>query len=327
MKRKDKWIHHAATTVLTICCIAIASAQEPSPIESESKAAWQAAAQAIQRGPQKIALREQAKLNLPEGYGFIPAREGARLMQSMGNQTDARFIGLVIPTSNLQWMMTIDFEPAGYIKDDDAKTWKSDEMLDNIKTGTEEGNKHRESMGLAPMEVTRWIEAPKYDGVVHHLVWSVELRHKNQNDSDPTINYNTYVLGREGYISMDLITSTSMIEDHKHVAATLLAATEFNNGKRYADVNFSTDKIAAYGLAALVGGLAIKKLGLLAIIGAFLLKFAKVIAIGAAAMGSGWFKRFRRNKTTAQTETPATPLPQLAAPTQDKPVADEQSQA
>jgi uncharacterized membrane-anchored protein len=179
-------------------------------------------------------------------------------------------------------------------------------------------------MGIPPMEVTRWIESPKYDATVHHLVWSIEARLKNGQDTDPTINYNTYVLGREGYISMDLVTLTSTIETDKNTAAALLAATTFNNGKRYTDVNFSTDKIAAYGLAALVGGLAIKKLGLLAIIGAFLLKFAKVIAIGVAAFGGGLFKRFRRKKDDAPTE--ATTAPQLPAPTEDKPAADEKPQ-
>ena len=52
-----------------------------------------------------------------------------------------------------------------------------------------------------------------------------------------------------------------------------MAAVKFNDGKRYTDFDSSTDKVAAYGLAALVAGVAAKKLGLLAIAGAF---FAQV---------------------------------------------------
>ena len=68
---------------------------------------------------------------------------------------------------------------------------------------------------------------------------------------------------------------------------------DFKSGKRYGDFNSSTDKVAAYGLAALVAGVAAKKLGLLALFAATILKFAKVIAIAVAAFGAGivrWFK-------------------------------------
>ena len=78
------------------------------------------------------------------------------------------------------------------------------------------------------------------------------------------------------------------------MAHELLADLDYNSGKRYEDFNSSTDHIAEYGLAALVGGIAAKKLGLIALIGAFVVKFAKVIFIGALALGAGLLKLFRR---------------------------------
>jgi len=59
---------------------------------------------------------------------------------------------------------------------------------------------------------------------------------------------------------------------------------DFNSGKRYGDFNSSTDKVAAYGLAALVAGVAAKKLGLLALLAAMAVKFAKIIAVSVAAL-------------------------------------------
>jgi uncharacterized membrane-anchored protein len=115
-------------------------------------------------------------------------------------------------------------------------------------------------------------------------------------DQDPTINYNTYVLGRQGYISLNLITSASTIEAEKAVAHQLLSAVSFNGGKRYEDFDASTDKVAAYGLAALVGGVAAKKLGLLAMIGVFLAKFGKLLVVGGIALGAGAMKVLKRNK-------------------------------
>jgi uncharacterized membrane-anchored protein len=288
----------------------------------EAKAAWQAVSAAMQRGPQEIALGDQAILKLPEGYAFAPRKEAVRVMAAMGNQTDDRLIGLILPLSEANWIMTVNFNPEGYIKDDDAKDWKADELLDNLKEGTEEGNKNRAQMGIPAIQVTRWVESPKYDANVHHLVWSAEVRLKQGDDPDPSINYNTYVLGRDGYISMNLITSSSTIDTDKQAGNTLLAGVTFKDGKRYGDFNSSTDKIAAYGLAALVGGLAIKKLGLLAMLGVFLLKF-KAILIGAFVFVGGWIKRFLGKKTEPTAPALAPPAPTLEkSPASDRPPSD-----
>jgi uncharacterized membrane-anchored protein len=80
------------------------------------------------------------------------------------------------------------------------------------------------------------------------------------------------------------------------VAHTLLAALAYDPGKAYEDFNASTDHIATYGIAALVGGIAAKKLGLFALIGVFVVKFAKVIMIGVAALFAGMWKIFGRRR-------------------------------
>ena len=85
---------------------------------------------------------------------------------------------------------------------------------------------------------------------------------------------------------MNLVTGMATIEAEKPIARQLLAALEYNDGKRYAQFDSATDHIAEFGLAALIGGVAAKKLGLFALIAAFLAKFAKVIAIAViAALG------------------------------------------
>jgi len=78
----------------------------------------------------------------------------------------------------------------------DAKNWDAKELLQNLRDGVEEGNKRRESMGIAPIVVSRWVEPPAYESAAHRLVWSAEVKLKNSDDPDPAINYNTYVLGR-----------------------------------------------------------------------------------------------------------------------------------
>ena len=105
------------------------------------------------------------------------------------------------------------------------------------------------------------------------------------------------LLGREGYLSLNLVTARGTVEGAKPLANQLLSAVHFNDGKGYGDFNASTDKVAEYGLAALIGGIAAKKLGLLALIGVTLLKFWKLGVIGIAAVGMGAKKLLARKKS------------------------------
>lgn len=267
-----------------------AAPEKPDPAD----ATWSAAQAVMLHGPEEVKLTDQAKLSLPEGFAFVPKKEGAEVMKLMGNTTDQTFLGLIFPDTNAEWFATVEYEPSGYIEDGDAKDWDADELLDSLKEGTKQANDERRKMGITPIEVTKWVEVPSYDSPQHRLVWSAEAREIGGKDPDPTINYNTYVLGREGYVSLNLITSSSQIAKDKLAVRQLLAGIQFNDGKRYADFNKSTDKVAGYGLAALVGGLALKKVGLLGGLALLFAKFFKLILIGLAAFGGIIVKFFRR---------------------------------
>jgi uncharacterized membrane-anchored protein len=265
--------------------------------QKEYAAAASAARKALKAGPTTVFLSDQARLKLPKGYGFIPGKQAARLLVAMGNVIHRPPLGMIIPMDGGQWFVVARYRDAGYIKDDDAKHWDAAKLLESIRQGTEEANKERRKRGIPDLVVNGWVESPKYDSASHQLVWSVSAHDKGDNSADAQgINYNTYALGREGYISMNLITDLKAIDADKPAAHALLAGLHFNTGKRYGDFNPSTDKVAAYGLAALVAGVAAKKLGLLAIVGAFVAKFAKVLLIAAAAAAGGLGKWFGGRK-------------------------------
>jgi uncharacterized membrane-anchored protein len=105
------------------------------------------------------------------------------------------------------------------------------------------------------------------------------------------------------------VTGLAELPRHKGAAQTLLAALDYKEGKRYADFDAKTDHVAEYGLAALVVGVAAKKLGFIALALAFFAKFAKVILIGLAVFGAGFLKFFKRKKAVAG----AAPVPDAAA--------------
>jgi len=272
-----------------------AQASTASSLEAEQDAAFKAAKAVQKVGPVDITLRDQAHLHLPTGYVWVPTPAAAQLMRSMGNRTDDTFIGAIFPADDADWMAVVKFVKEGYIKDDDAKDWNADDLLKSLKEGTEAANEERAKRGIPSIEVTGWAQKPQYDASSHRLVWSALSKRKGATDGNQGVNYNTYALGREGYLSLNLITNAKDLDKYKPDASKLLGAIQYDDGKKYADFNSSTDKVAAYGLAALVAGAAVKKLGLFAIIAAFLAKFAKLAVVAGGAALWGIAKLFKRN--------------------------------
>ncbi len=88
---------------------------------------------------------------------------------------------------------------------------------------------------------------------------------------------------------------------------SVIAFTEFTEGNRYSDFNPKMDEVAAYGIAALIGGKVAAKVGLLAKLGALLLAFKKVIIVAMAVGGVFIAKLFRRRKIVADPTTAPEP--------------------
>lgn len=295
----------AVAVMLGTCAGAIAAPTAVDP-KAEMAAAREAAKAAAKEGPVAIPLAGQATLKLPEGYTFIPQPQADGLLKAMGNGTDPTRLGLIVPPGGDSFVVP-RYIAAGYIKDDEASDWKADELLQSVKEGTEESNKERSERGLPEMEITGWAQKPTYERASHRLVWAIESKDKGTTGAAPGergVNYNTYVLGREGYLSMNLVSGYEDLAANKPYAAALLANTTFDAGKTYADFKPGTDRVAEFGIAALVTGVVAKKLGLFAVIAAFAIKFAKVLAIAAFGLVAGLRKFFKRDKPTVPPAPP-----------------------
>ncbi len=266
--------------------------------DEEKTAAWDAAWKVAVNGPADVNLGEQATLHVPADMTYVPVKEATALMATWGNEVGTGFYGLVLPTSNdANWAMTIDHTAEGYVKDDDAKNWNADDLLQSLKDGTEEGNKRRIEQGITALDVVGWIQPPKYEAAAHQLVWSMKMTRRGAAADEPAVvNFNTYALGRDGYFELDLLTDEQTVESDKLAALKVISAVDYKAGKKYADFVAGTDHAAEYGLAALVAGVAAKKLGILALGGLFFAKFFKLILIGLAIAGGGISRLFGRKK-------------------------------
>jgi uncharacterized membrane-anchored protein len=213
-----------------------------------------------------------------------------------------------LPAKASNWFVFIEYNPSGYIKDDDAKNWNADSLLNDIRSNTEESNKRRKAEGVAELEIIGWVEEPHYDAATHRLIWSISARDKGAKDASANvINYRTLVLGRQGYTAMVMVTDLSTIEAQKPIARLLLSKLSFNSGKRYTDFNASTDRVAEYGLAALIGGVVAHKLGFFALMAAFAAKFFKVIGLAVLAGIAAVRKFFTRSKPVGPAAAPQLP--------------------
>jgi uncharacterized membrane-anchored protein len=278
------------------------SAQQPTAeMQAELGAAWEAAGKTGVRGPGEIKLLDQAVLKLTADQVFIPAAEANRLMKALGNVESPVRHGLIVSTKeDARWLVDLNWIKEGYVRDEEAKDWQADALLASLKEGTEAANEDRVARGFPAMEITGWVEEPIYDPATHRLIWSLASHDRGAVANAPqTINYNTYALGREGYFSLDLITGADQIAADKQVARDLIAALNYVPGKRYQDFDSSTDTVAAYGIGALVGAVAAKKLGLLAIIGLFLAKAWKLVLIGFFAVAAIVRRFFKRGESEA----------------------------
>ena len=281
--------------------LSIQAADTP-PAKPAEDPAWTEAKAAAKAGPTDITIAGQATLHLPAGRVFIPQPQAGKLLRAMGNPGEhSELSGVIFPAGEEQWFATLRYIASGYVKDGDAKEWKADDLLASYKEGTESANDERKKMGVAPLEITGWAEVPAYEATTHRLVWAMSSKEKGAPaDAQQGVNYNTYALGREGYLSLNFVTALKDLPAEKPDAKALLGALEFDSGKRYEDFNESTDHVAEYGLAALVLGVGAKKLGLLAVAFAFLAKFAKVIFIAVIAFGAVFRKFFKRGKPSAE---------------------------
>ena len=95
----------------------------------ESVDPWQAAMDAAVQGPAAITLADQAELSLDSGELFIPAAEAEALMVAVGNGEDPTLLGLVMAADDAPWWVTVNYEPEGYISDEDAADIYQDSMV------------------------------------------------------------------------------------------------------------------------------------------------------------------------------------------------------
>jgi uncharacterized membrane-anchored protein len=174
----------------------------------------------------------------------------------------------------------LEWRDEGYVSDADWGDVNADELLEDYRRGTEDGNRDRRDNGLDPMHVVGWLEKPHYDKATNTVTYAIELKDKDGSWA----NAFALRLGRAGYTEFTWVGSIGLLQSAGGRPALLneaLAAHSFEEGARYADFK-AGDAVAAYAIAGMVRVAIGSRFGKSGFGGMLKYSVALVLAAGAA---------------------------------------------
>jgi uncharacterized membrane-anchored protein len=247
-------------------------------------------------GPATGNLRGVAEAAVPATCRFTEADGAKKFMELTENPTSGEEVGALLcetqtpgnPADAKRWFVIFEFDESGYVKDDEKSSLDADKILATLRAGQKEGNRERRRRGWDELQLDGWARAPYYDERTHNLTWAVRV----VDPTDTTINHSVRLLGRGGVLKVDLVSDPSTFENALPAFDSIIDGTSFVAGQRYAEWR-EGDKVAAYGLTALVAGgagAAAMKLGLFGklwkVVATFFAAAWKAIAIAVAGIAA-----------------------------------------
>lgn len=271
-------------------------AQEaPAPADSKPASfvdALRASGIKLIASPSTVKLGDVAEMKLPEGFHAVDPGSLKKFYEFTQNSMSSQAVGVVISPS--EWMLFFDYDPSGYVKDDEKNSLDAGDLMKSMTSNQEAGNKERVKRGWDEMKIAGWAAEPHYDTKTNNLKWAIKLTSSSDNHQSHWINESIRLLGRGGVMEVTLVTGNDTFAADSAAADSVLAQRfSYVAGQRYAEYK-EGDKVAKYGLAALVlgGGVAAAaKFG-------FLQKFWKLLVVGGAALIAGIGKLW--NKITGK---------------------------
>ena len=196
-------------------------------------------------GPADVGIANIASVDLPTGYSYLDSDDTAALMELFQNPTSTEeyYVG----PDDMRWWAVFSFEDSGYINDDEQIDAVA--LLESLRAGNEYSNEERRNRGWSELHITGWQYPPFYEQDTNRLAWAIRA----ESDGEPIVNYNTRLLGRKGVMSAVLVADPATLDASVGEFKQLLATFDYEQGHRYAEY-LPGDKVATYGLAALVTG-------------------------------------------------------------------------
>jgi uncharacterized membrane-anchored protein len=249
------------------------AAQTPAETSPAEEIPWE-------DGPSVAQLGSIAQVKVPEGFRFA-GRDGVRkFMELTQNPVSGKELGVLVSASGPEsdpWFVIFEFNPIGYVKDDEKGKLDASAILSSLQAGNKRGNEERQKRGWSTLDLVGWSTQPRYDPITNNLTWAIRAR----SEGTEVINHSVRLLGRRGVMDADLVLSPSQIDSAVPAFNAILAEFSFLPGNKYAEW-VRGDHVAEYGLTALVAG----GVGAAAVKSGALGKLWKALVLGVIAVGA-----------------------------------------
>ena len=249
-----------------------------------------------------------ATLELPAEFRYLDPHETDLVIRAWGNPPSNETLGMIVPAGAgvfqpESWAVVITYDEDGFVKDDDAATVNYDDLLGKMQRALQGENDERRRQGYPEIELVGWAEPPRYDPAAHKLYWAKDLRFGTE--AVHTLNYNIRVLGRRGVLVLNAVASMDQLAAVRRDMTRVIAFVDFAEGNRYADFVPGTDKVAEYGIAALIVGSIAAKAGFFKLLLAGILALKKLIVVALVAIAAFFRRLFGKKKEAPAPGSPA----------------------
>jgi uncharacterized membrane-anchored protein len=248
-----------------------------------------------------------AKLSVPKEFNYLGPEDAETVLVKLWHNppSDEKPLGMLIPAgmtpfSTNAWVVTIRYTEDGYVKDDDAAKINYDDLLKQMQKAVTDSNPARQEKGYPAITLVGWAAPPHYDAATHKLYWAKDLRFEDRRTD--TLNYCIRILGRHGVLELNAISNIKQLDAIDQQTPQILGMVDFKEGSRYADFDPKSDKVAKYGIAALVAGGILAgagKLGLLKGVWIAILALKKFIIVAVIAVAAFVKKLFKRGDSAS----------------------------
>lgn len=231
-----------------------------------------------------------AKITLKDGFRYLDRTGAKTLLTDIWHnppQASSEVIGMIVPKDfdpldDVSWAVTIQNENDGYVKDEEFDSMDFNAVLKDMQEASKEASAARVKAGYGKMELAGWATAPHYDKTQHKLYWAKKY---DVDAPEQALNYDIRVLGRGGHLELSLISGMNQFKEIESNVPTILSMVDFTEGNRYADYR-NGDKVAEYGIAALITGGVLAKTGFFKAALIFLAKGWKLVLVAVVGIGA-----------------------------------------
>jgi uncharacterized membrane-anchored protein len=182
-----------------------------------------------QFGPSEIQLGTEASLRLPRGFLWADPEETRRFLEASGNPPSGHELAIIGPL-DVAWFAVFSFDgydTMGFVKN---KVPGVPAIVEALRRGNEEANAERGKQGQTTLELVDWAARPHFDPVSKNLEWSL---HTVESGGRKVANFFTFYLGRNGVMSVELVTNPKDLPRDRDLLKGLLRGFRFQPGRAH----------------------------------------------------------------------------------------------